>query len=111
MYKLPFLAAAALAVAAPASASAAWSPPATLSSADEATPTAEAAFDGSVVLGWLKPPAAVSKRLGTSQPITAADPYEKVWAGGLDAQGNAIVLTVRRHKPLQRVRATFVAAD
>ena len=44
-------------------------------------------------------------------PITAADPFENVWDGGLDKDGNAIVLTVRKHKPLQRIRAIFVAAD
>ena len=108
MYK-PLLLAAAAALLVPATASAAWSPPTTLSSADEADPSAQ--IDGSVLMGWLKPAASVSKDLGAPSALTAADPFETVWAGGLDKDGNAIVLTVRKHKPLQRIRAIFVAAD
>ncbi len=93
----------AILVASPASA--AWTPPTTLSNADEANPRAQAAFGGSVLTGWLKPTAALSKRLGAPSPITTADPFEQVWAGGLDAEGNAVVLTVRRHQPRRRVRA------
>src|SRR4051794_3045236 len=107
----PFAAALAVAVLAPATASAAWSPPTTLSTADEANPLAQAAFDGSVLTGWLKPAAGLSKQGGAPTALTAADPYETVWAGGLDKDGNAIVLTVRKHKPVQRIRAIFVAAD
>ena len=113
MFSLPRAAAVATLVTAVVAspASAAWTPPTTLSSADEANPLAQAAFDGSVVTGWLTPTASLSKRLGAPVPITAADPFEKVWVGDLDSGGNAIVLTVRRHKPLQRIRAIFVAAD
>jgi hypothetical protein len=84
---------------------AAWTTPTTLSSADEANPAAQAAFDGSVLTGWLKPVASLSKRLGPPEPITTADPFEKVSDGGLDQDGNAIVVTVRKHKPVQRIRA------
>jgi len=112
MYKPLSLATTTLVIAlAPATAFAAWTAPTTLSSADEANPAAQAAFDGSVLTGWLKRTAALSKGLGTPQPITAGDPFETVWNGALDRDGNAIVLTVRRHKPLQRIRAIFVAAD
>ena len=52
-----------------------------------------------------KPQASLSKRLGPPAPITTADPFEKVWDGGLDKDGNAIVVTVRKHKPVQRIRA------
>jgi len=110
---LPRAAAAAtvVAVAAASPAAADWTPPTTLSTADEANPIAQGAFGGSVVLGWFEPTAAVSKRLGPPAEITAADPHETVWAGRLDAKGNAVVLTVRRHKPVRRVRAIFVSAD
>src|SRR4051794_5846422 len=110
MYK-PLLLAAAAVLLAPATASGAWSPPKTLSAADEANPVAQAAYDGSVLTGWLKPTASLSKRLGKPEPITAPDPFEKVWEGGLDADGNAVILTVRKHAPYQHVRATFVAFD
>jgi hypothetical protein len=43
-------------------------------------------------------------------PITVADPFEKVWDAGLTAGGDAIVVTLRKHTPTQRIRATFVAA-
>ena len=102
---LPAIAATALVAAVAASPASAWTSPTTLSTADEANPLAQAAFDGSVMLGWLKPTASLSKRLGAPSPITTADPFEKVWDGGLDRDGNAIVVTVRRHKPLQRIRA------
>jgi hypothetical protein len=99
------LAATTLAAAVAASPAAAWTTPTTLSSADEANPVAQAAFDGSVLTGWLKPVASLSRRLGPPEPITTADPFEKVWDGGLDADGHAIVVTVRKHKPVQRIRA------
>ena len=113
MYKPLSAAATALALAAlaPATASAAWSAPTTLSDAVQSNPSAQGAFGGSVITGWLEPTAALSKRLGPPVAITAADPFEKVWAAGLDKDGNAVVLTVRRHKPFQRIRAAFVAAD
>ena len=100
-----------VAATAAAPAAQAWSPPTTLSGADEANPLAQAAFDGSVLSGWLEPQATLSKGLGPLRPLTAADPYETVWASGLDSAGDAAVLTLRKHKPVQRVRATLVAAD
>ena len=33
--------------------------------------------------------------------------FEKVWATGLNAEGEGVVLTLRKHKPYQRVRASF----
>jgi hypothetical protein len=101
----------AIAALAPASASAAWTAPTPLSGSTEANPIAQGAFGGSVLTGWLKPTVSLSKRLGAPAAITAADPYEKAWAAGLDRDGNAVVLTVRKHAPFQRIRATLVAAD
>ncbi|MDA0182521.1 hypothetical protein OJ997_19585 [Solirubrobacter phytolaccae] len=92
--------------AAPASA---WTPPTTLSTADEANVLAQSG--GSVLTGWLKPVASASKGLGAPQPITSADPFEKVWDYGADDHGGTVVLTVRKHKPVQRIRATLVLGD
>ena len=97
----------AAAAAAPASA---WTPPTTLSNADEANVLAQGAFGGSVLTGWLKPAAELSTALGAPQPITTADPYEKVWDFGADSAGGVVALTVRRHKPVQRIRARIVLA-
>jgi hypothetical protein len=105
----------AIAALAPATASAAWTAPTALPGSNVANPTAQAAFGGSVLSGWLQPTVSLAKRSGDTfgppAAITAADPFEKAWAAGLDEDGNAVVLTVRRHAPFQRVRATFVAAD
>src|SRR4051794_28050215 len=105
----------AIAALAPATASAAWTAPTALSGANVANPTAQGAFGGSVLTGWLEPTVSLAKRTGDAfgppTAINAADPYEKVWGAGLDKDGNAVVLTVRRHKPVQRIRATLVAAD
>jgi hypothetical protein len=105
----------AIAALAPATASAAWTAPTTISDATGSNPVAQAAFGGSVLTGWLEPAASLTKRsgdaFGAPTALTAADPFEKVWAGGLDRDGNAVILTVRKHAPFQRVRATFVAAD
>jgi hypothetical protein len=103
------------AVAAPAPALAAWTPPTAIGSASDANPIAQGAFGGSILTGWLDPTVSLAKRSGDGfgKPVAlnAADPYEKAWASALDKDGNAIVLTVRKHKPLQRIRAIFVAAD
>jgi hypothetical protein len=103
------------ALAAPAPALATWTAPTLIGRASDANPVAQGAFGGSVLTGWLEPTVSLAKRSGdrftAPAPITAADPFERVWASGLDADGNAVVVTVRRHKPLQRIRATFVAAD
>jgi hypothetical protein len=101
----------ALAALAPATASAAWTAPTTLSDASVSNPAAQSALGGSVLTSFLEPTVSLSKQLGPLRAITAADPYEKAWAAGLDRDGNAVVLTVRRHAPFQRIRATFVAAD
>src|SRR3954471_7261169 len=110
------LAAGALGVlAAPAPALAAWSAPVTVDSSSQANPLASGAFGGSVLTGWLQPTALLSRRdadvFTAPRAITAADPYENAWDAGLDAAGNAVVLTVRKHLPTQRIRATFVPVD
>src|SRR4051794_13974423 len=103
------------ALAAPVPALAAWTAPVTVDSSDQANPIAEAAFGGSVLTGWLKPTFSLSKRggdaFGAAAPLGVADPYEKAWFARLDAAGDAVVLTVRKHKPVQRIRATFISAD
>jgi hypothetical protein len=97
------------ALAAPSTALAGWTAPATIDRASQANPLAQS---GGVLLGWLAPAVSLAARSGDGfaapKPITVADPFEKAWAAGLAANGDAIVLTVRKHKPLQRVRATFV---
>src|SRR3954451_7158712 len=106
---------AALALAAPAPALAAWTAPVTVDPSGEANQLSQRAFGGSVLTGWLDPVVWLSKRDGDGytkpQPITVADSYERAWAAGLDDQAPAIVLTLRRPLPVQRVRATFVTAD
>ena len=81
----------------------------------DGNPTAQGAFGGSVLDAFIAPTARLAKRTGDGfgplAPITAADPFEKAWTAGLDRDGNAVVLTVRKHAPFQRIRATFVAAD
>ena len=100
---------------APAPALAAWSAPVTVDSRSTADPLAEGAFGGSVLTGWLDPTVSLAKRSGDAfgplTPITVADPYERVWEPDMADDGEAIVLTLRRHKPTQRIRATFVAPD
>ena len=89
--------------------------PTTIGTAVDANPSAQGAFGGSILTGWLDPTVALSKRsgdgFGAPAALNAADPFEKAWAAALDKDGNAVVLTVRKHKPLQRIRAIFVAAD
>lgn len=109
------LAAGAIGVAAaPSPAFAAWTAPVTVSSGSEANPLAQGAFGGSVLTGWFERTVSLSKRTGDAfgplAPITVADPYEKAWDHGLADSGDAIVLTVRKHKPVQRIRATLVPA-
>jgi hypothetical protein len=103
------------ALAAPPAAHAAWTAPIDLAKGDGVNPVAQGAFGGSVVSGVLSRTVSLSKRSGDGfgpfAAITAADPYEEAWGSALDKDGNAVVLTVRRHKPLQRIRATLVAAD
>src|SRR3954465_4507548 len=113
--RLPLAAGSAVALAAPAPALAAWSAPVTVDPSGDANQLSQRAFGGSVLTGWLDPVVSLSKRDGEGfpkpQPITVADSYERAWAAGLDDQGAAIVVTLRRHLPVQRVRATFVTAD
>src|SRR3954451_22710937 len=103
------------ALAAPAPALAAWTAPVTVDPSGEANQVAQRAFGGSIVTGLLAPVVSLAQRDGDRftkpQPITVADQYERAWAAGLDDRGDAIVLTLRRHLPVQRVRATFVTAD
>lgn len=103
------------ALAAPSPALAAWTAPTVIGTSSDANPIAQGAFGGSILTGWLDPTVSLSKRsgdgFGPPAALNAADPYEKAWASALDRDGNAIILTVRRHKPLQRIRAIFVAAD
>ena len=71
----------AIAALAPATASAAWTPPATLSSSTVANPIAQGAFGGSVLTAGLAPTVSLAKRdgdaFGPLSPITAADQYEE----------------------------------
>lgn len=102
------------ALAAPAPALAAWTAPVTVDSSSQANPLASGAFGGSILTGWLRPTVSLAPRdgdgFGPQRDLTAADPYEKAWDAGLDARGDAIVLTVRKHLPTQRIRATFAPA-
>src|SRR3954447_12517862 len=90
---------AAVALAAPAPALAAWTAPVTVDPSGEANQLSQRAFGGSILTGWLDPVVWLSKRDGDGftkpQPITVADSYERAWAAGLDDQGAAIVLTLR----------------
>jgi hypothetical protein len=101
-------------LAAPAQALGAWTAPTTIDTGSQANPIAAGAFGGSVLTGWLEPTVSLSVRdgetFGPLKAITVADPYEKAWNAGLAANGDAIVLTLRKHKPTQRIRATFVTA-
>ncbi|HEY3021290.1 MAG TPA: hypothetical protein VGJ32_13925 [Solirubrobacteraceae bacterium] len=102
------------AVVAPSPALAAWTAPVTVDAGSQANPRAQGAFGGSVLTGWLRPTVSLAQRSGDAfgplSEITVADPFEKAWNAGLSAGGDAIVLTVRNHKPTQRIRATFVTA-
>jgi hypothetical protein len=103
------------ALAAPSQALASWTAPVTVDSSSQANPIAAGAFGGSVLTGWLQPTVSLSARsadgFGPLRPLTLADPYEKAWDAGLAADGEAIVVTLRKHKPTQRIRATFVTPD
>ncbi|HEX4363066.1 MAG TPA: hypothetical protein VHZ75_00835 [Solirubrobacteraceae bacterium] len=103
------------ACAAPSSALAAWTAPVPIGSGTQSNQVASGAFGGSVLTGWLGSTAFLSVRQGDGmfsapKQITVADPFEKVWDAGLAADGDAVVLTIRRHTPTQRIRATFVTA-
>ena len=93
---------------------AAWTTPAALEVPDYGA-TASGAFGGSAVAGAFEPRALVAKRSGDGllpfAPVTVAERHETVRAAALAGDGETIVLTLRRHKPTQRIRATFVAPD
>jgi hypothetical protein len=103
------------ALVAPSQALAAWTPPITVDSASQADPIASPAFGGSILESWLSPTVALAKRtptgFGPFAPITAADPFEKVWSAEMTPAGETVVLTIRKHKPTQRIRATLVQPD
>lgn len=103
------------ALAAPSHALADWTPPVTVDSASQADPVASPAFGGSILESWLAPTVSLAKRSGDGfgpfAPITVADPYERVWTADMSPAGETVVLTLRKHKPVQRVRATLVAPD
>ena len=102
------------ALAAPAPALAGWTAPATVDTGSQANPAATGAFGGGVLTGLLQPAVSLARRdgdgFGPPRALTVADPYEKAWNAQLDGGGDAIVLTVRKHLPVQRIRATFVTA-
>jgi hypothetical protein len=102
------------ALAAPAPALAAWTAPVTVDTSSQANQIASGAFGGSVLTGWLQPTVSLAARSGDGfgplRPLTVADPFERVWDAGLSDEGDAIVVTLRKHTPTQRIRATFVAA-
>jgi hypothetical protein len=112
---LLLVAGAAGALASPSPALAGWTAPVTVDARSQANPTATGALGGGVLLGWLDPTVSLSVRNGSgfAAPValTLADPFEKAWAAELDDGGNATVLTVRKHKPTQRIRATLVSSD
>ena len=101
------------ALVAPAPALAAWTAPTTIADIDAGNPQAQGAFGGSVIDSWFTPTTSVAKRngdgFGPLTPITTAVPFETGWDGQLAQDGSAVVLSVRRHKPVQRIRATFVS--
>ncbi len=95
-------------------AAAVWTAPAPLELPDYGA-TASGAFGGSAVGGQFESAATVARRagagLGPFTPITPEVRHERVGAAGLSDAGEAVVLTVRRHRPTQRIRATIVAPD
>jgi hypothetical protein len=102
------------ALAAPSPALAAWTTPVTVDASSQANQIVAGAFGGSVLTGWLQPTVSLAVRSGSTfgapRPITVADRYEKAWDAGVADDGDAIVVTLRKHTPTQRVRATFVDA-
>ena len=93
-------------------AAAAWTAPVPLALPDYGA-TASGAFGGSAMGGEFEATATIARRSGSGfapfTPITAEDPSETVGATGLADNGEAIVVSVRRHRPTRRIRATIVA--
>lgn len=103
------------ALAAPATAAAAWTAPTAVGDANDANPAAQRAAGGGVIVGWLDPVMSLARRSGDGfaapTPLMRADPFERAWWGELGDDGHGVVLTVRKHKPVQRIRAVAVSAD
>src|SRR4051812_8348833 len=103
--------AAALALA-PAAASA---EPSTVFTGDAWRASAVAGPGGGAFTPWDPDTVALAARDGRTfaKATTAFTPveFEKVWAAGLDAAGEGVVLTLRKHKPYQRVRASLRSKD
>src|SRR3954471_16157481 len=80
-------------------------------SGDAWRPGAVAGPGGGAFTPWDPTKVAFAARAGGgfSPATTAFTPagFESVWAAGLNAEGEGVVLTLRRHKPYQRVRASF----
>src|SRR5215207_5036058 len=96
------LVAVAAAVAVPAPALAGWTAPVAITNGTE-DPVAAGAFGGSVWLGEFERAVSVAKRsgdgFGAPERITVANPFEEVWDAGFAENGDAVAITVRRHKP------------
>ena len=77
--------------------------------------TASGAFGGSAVGGEFEATASIARRNGSGAHPVHADhrcgSSETVGATGLADNGEAIAVTVRRHRPTRRIRATIVAPD
>ena len=92
---LPAIAATALVAAVAASPASAWTPPTTLSTADEANPLAQAAFDGSVMTRL-----AEAARLAVQAPRHArADHHRRPVREGLGRRPRPRRQRDRRHRP------------
>jgi hypothetical protein len=100
-------------VAVPPPTLAAWSAPVDITTSNE-DPVAHGAFGGSVWFGAFERAVSVAMRSGDgfSVPtqITRSDPFEEVQDAGFADNGDGVVLTVRRHRPVRRIRATLVIA-
>src|SRR3954468_7847817 len=96
---------------APSAALAPWTTPVTVDARLESNPVAEGAFGGSVLTGWLERNVSLARRSGDGfgpvPPPGPADPFKRDWDFDLAENGDAVVLTVRKHAPIQRIRARF----
>src|SRR3954454_25264383 len=105
------LAAATLAFAPPA----ALAQPATIYKGDAYWAGAVAAPGGGAFTPWNPDGVALAPRegdgFGAAKPAFTPVQFEKVWGAGLDSRGAGVIVTLRRHAPYQRVRASFRSAD
>jgi hypothetical protein len=105
------------ALVAPGSALAAWSTPTTVYAGDTANPLAVPLAPGGGVLlgGFIDSEVRIAGRdgdhVGAAQSIYTPVPFERLWVSGADAAGDVTILTIRRHKPYQRVRAVLRRHD